>query len=222
LTRNNIDPQSFTEKEVKTLTDPKSWKLCTRSGVPIRTITMLLTMSNPVTISGKDNVERYFMGGNNHHMEVLENVDTGQWKALFWDTFTVASRVRPRKGQTKLPIVIGRELDQLRHEHRLTPDLERLYDGYRFVLSLSAGEMVYLKDEITGEPDFFVIGEVNKARNCVVASPHWDARRAKAKGVASPRHEIELRLQKLQRMIVSREMIKAVIDPLGRIRWAND
>jgi CRISPR-associated endonuclease Csn1 len=220
--RNGINPRAFSEKELKSLIDPSDWKLCTRSGVPIRTVTMLLTMSNPVTIRGKDDVERYYMGGNNHHMEILENDKTGQWKALFWDTYTVARRVRPPRTEESLPMVIGRELEQLRQEHRLSPELERLYAGCHFVVSLAAGETVYLKNETTGDAEFFVITEVNKARNCVVASPHWDARRAKGKGVDDPRQEIELRLHKLQRLIVSRDQIKAVVDPLGDIRWVND
>ncbi len=63
LQRNGIDPSSFSEKDIKALTTPDEWKLRTLSGVPIKSLTMLLAMSDPISVTGKDGVERYFMGG---------------------------------------------------------------------------------------------------------------------------------------------------------------
>ena len=84
LKGHNIDPTKFTDKDIKTLTDPNDWKLRTRSGVPIFTVTVLLTLSDPISIVGKDGVERFYVGGNNHHMEILESEESGKWLGHCW------------------------------------------------------------------------------------------------------------------------------------------
>lgn len=215
LQRNGIDPSSFSERDIKALTSPDEWKLRTLSGVPIKSLTMLLAMSDPISITGKDGVERYFMGGNNHHMEILEDERTHRWSSVTWDMQSVARRVRPLRGQRKLPTVIGRQLPQLLADGALPDELAPKYQGKRFVMSLAIGETLFLKHKETKTPGYFVVYKLD-AKNAYL-HPHWDSRRASGKGIENPRDEIKLSANQIQELVVDPRKIKVKVSPLGAV-----
>jgi hypothetical protein len=221
LQRNGVDPNSFSDKDIKSLTASNDWRLCTLSGVPIKSLTMLLTMTDPVSITGADGVERYFMGGNNHHMEILEDEKTGRWSSFTWDMHTVARRVRPRRGESKLPSVLGRQLAQLIADRALPEDLARKYKGKRFVMSLAIGETLFLRNKQTNTPGYYVVYKLDA--KSAFFHPHWDARRASGKGVENPREEIKLSAGQIQQLVVDPQQIKVRVSPLGEVfPLAND
>ena len=157
-----------------------SGRLRMPSGVPIKTVVLLRTINDPIVIETPGKPTRIFLGGNNHHMEILEDEKTGQWSGQCWDTFTVTRRIRPPKGMPKLPMVIGRELDRLRDERLLPDELEPVYRNKCFVMSLAEGEIIHARrrDRNADAVDavgFFVVVKIDKGRNRVHFAPHWDA-----------------------------------------------
>lgn len=137
-----------------------------------------------------------------------------------------------KKKRDRHKSVIKRITSRINNEFPLIDRCHR--KGKKFKLSLAIGEMVQLYDKERCEkgihqPELFHVVEVKKAskasrqaENKVVVVPHWDARRAKGKGVDNPRIEYELSAGKIQELIVEIRRLKARVDPLGRIRWAND
>jgi CRISPR-associated endonuclease Csn1 len=231
LRQNGVDPESFTDSDIKLLTESNDWKLRTATGYPIKSVTVLLAMTDPVSITGKDGVERHFMGGSNHHMEILSVQKSGNWIGLTIPTFVAAKRNAARLRALKKAGVPS--INQLR---RLPKNERRKYrwlfaetgrthpivdrtdrEGKQFVLSLAIGEMLFLKHKETKQPGFFIVYKLDDSN--VFLNPHWDARRAKGKGVDNPREQIQLSPRQIQALIVDPERIKAAIDPLGRIRW---
>ncbi len=174
-----LDPDDFTEKQITTIT--KTGSLRMPSGVPIRGATLLYTITEPVVIHSKEGIPRVYIGGNNHHYEILEDLKTGKWVGRCWDMFTVAQRIRPPKGRPKLPMVIGRDLDRVLKEGLLDDEASQFYRGRRFVMSLSEGEIIYCRNKNRdlgqqGAMGYFVVVKLDKDR--ITLAPHWDARKA--------------------------------------------
>jgi CRISPR-associated endonuclease Csn1 len=96
-----VDPDSFTDNELKQAVEAGA--ICHASGVPIRSVVLLRTMSDPVVISRKrqDYVtgkpvpdsdpasRRAYVGGNNHHIEI--RVATKKSGAEDWSGEVVTS-----------------------------------------------------------------------------------------------------------------------------------
>lgn len=108
LRQEGLDPDSFTKKELKKLcptNDPANWKLRQASGVPIRSVVLLRTMSDPVIITRKKpeyatgkmiqddgkRSKRAYVGGNNHHIEIRVN-EKGKWEGRMVTAFEAAQR----------------------------------------------------------------------------------------------------------------------------------
>lgn len=94
-----LDPDKFTPAQIKALCrqdKPGEWKLRHASGIPIRSVVLLRTMSDPVIISrwasdhktgdrhklydantgqGDATAARAYVGGNNHHIEIRVATD---------------------------------------------------------------------------------------------------------------------------------------------------
>ncbi|MDZ4688846.1 MAG: type II CRISPR RNA-guided endonuclease Cas9 [Planctomycetaceae bacterium] len=173
-----LNPDGFTDKQIAEVA--KADQLRMPSGVPIRGITLLRTITEPVVIRTPGKPVRVFQGGNNHHFEILTDEKTGKWVGQCWDMFTVARRVRPPAGQPKLPMVIGRDLESVLNRDLLDDEAAAFYRGCRFVMSLSQGEVLYCrhKDRELGTSDavgYFVVVKLDKDR--ITLAPHWDARR---------------------------------------------
>ncbi len=157
LTRHGIDPDNFGDRDMKKMTDRTDYKLRLSSGVPIYSLTMMRTLNEPIRIVGRDGVERFYVGGNNHHFEIVEDLKTGRWSGIPVDMFEAARRVRPPRREPK------RDLIQRDHG-----------PGKRFIMSLAEGETVWMKHPKTGNPGYFVVFKLTKARLFFIH--HWDAR----------------------------------------------
>lgn len=182
LTQHHIDPDNFSKKEIEELA--KSGQLRMPSGVPIKSVIVLRTINSPIIIKSPSKPPRVYVGGNNHHLEIIEDETTGKWSGTVWDTFTVSQRVNPpkRKGtNSKLPMVIGRELESLKQEDSLPKQLQKYYENKTFVMSLAEGEMIFARrnDREPDSPDaidYYVVVKLDKKR--IFFAHHWDARRA--------------------------------------------
>jgi CRISPR-associated endonuclease Csn1 len=81
-------------------------------------IANVLSPESVIIIASRPNT--HYESGSNHHVEILENLDTGKWKGRFVTTFAAAQRTR-----TKMPVVDRTD-----------------EPGWRFVMSLSANDCV--------------------------------------------------------------------------------
>ncbi|HCO27107.1 MAG: type II CRISPR RNA-guided endonuclease Cas9 [Gimesia sp.] len=221
LKKNQINPDKFDKNDIKALS--KSGKLNMPSGVPIKTIVVLRTIKSPIIIKSPNKAPRVFVGGNNHHLEILEDTKTGNWSGTVWDTFTVSQRINPPKtngNAAKLPMVIGRELEKLKQENRLPGHLQKHYENKSFVMSLAEGEMIYgqmpeKKNEVSEWIGYFVVVKLSK--KSIFFAPHWDARRA------DQQHRWEISIQKLKNIGVGESLpFKVSINPLGTVSKIND
>ena len=198
LRDNHVDPDSFTENDMESLTRPDDYKLRFRkSGRPIYDVTMVRTVGEPIKISRprRDGVERYYVGENNHHVEVVEDIETGTWDYALVDMYTAVKRVKPAKGEKRKPMI--------QRDHG---------PGKRFLMSLAEGETLYMKSppmEKTkvDEYDYFVVAKIDE-RN-VHFVHHTDARPAKAKKnpktgfTEEPRELIRLSARQLQAAVLA-------------------
>lgn len=203
-----LDPDAFALAQLKPLCQPDGWKLCHASGVPIRSVVLLRTMSDPVIIPRKlpeyatDKMRRdddpaslrAYVGGNNHHIEIraAKNKNGGViWSGVIVSGYEAARRKLARieairaagvpRNLRKLP---GAERAKwkpaLREAEQLHPLVDRRDDdqlGGRFVMSLSEGEMLFMKHKHRDEVGYFVVAKLDKPQ-AVVLVPHWDARSA--------------------------------------------
>lgn len=222
LIQRDIDPDNFSKKEIEELT--KSGYLKMPSGVPIKSVIVLRTINSPIIIKTPNKSPRVYVGGNNHHLEIIEDETTRKWSGTVWDTFTVAQRVNPpkRKGvNAKLPMVIGRELESLKQENRLPEHLRNHYDNKNFVMSLAEGEMIFARrnDREPDAPDavdYYVVVKLDKKR--VFFAHHWDARRADQQD----RWGASFSDLKILGPNPDQPPFKVTIDPLGQVRRIKD
>jgi len=228
-------PYQFTEKDIKKLTDPNNYQLKWPSGVPIYDVTMVCAISDPVKIVRRDGVERYYFSRNNHHMEILEDLKTGKWSGYCWDMFRVARRVLPPKNlkESKLPMVIGRKLEQLCAENVLEERLKQLYPddyldifkfykGKKFVMSLAIGETVYLREPQSNKADYFVVFKIEDGKMHFVR--HTDARPAEKKDEVPAREEFSLSPIQLSQLEPEPDVkpYKVRVSPLGEVTRIDD
>ncbi|MCH7994606.1 MAG: hypothetical protein IIB57_09190, partial [Planctomycetes bacterium] len=108
--------------------------------------------------------KRVYIGGNNHHVPIRENRNTGKWLGTVVSTFDAAKRVRMQKRDA---------VDRSDDEHT------------SFIMSLAEGEMIYArrwdpkKKKATGRADYFVLCKLKSGSSCRIHfAPHWDARKA--------------------------------------------
>ena len=178
LTRLGVNPETFSKKQIEEVA--KNHLVRMPSGVPIRRVTLLRTITEPVIIQNSAKPTRVYQGGNNHHFEILRDENSGKWVGRCWDMFTVAQRVRPPRGLPKLPMVIGRDLHRVLAASLLDEQTATFYRGRTFIMSLSQGETLYCrhKDRQYDHPDavgYYVVVKLDKDR--ITLAPHWDAKR---------------------------------------------
>ena len=90
--------------------------------------------------NGQQPIKSYVLG-NNHHVEIIENVHTGKRKGVFVTTMEVAHRVRRQK------------LPPVQRDHG--PD-------WKFIMSLTANDMVQIDDN--GERRTYRVQKMSKGR----------------------------------------------------------
>ncbi len=214
---NNLDPDNFTAKQIQELVKNKGVFL--RSGVPVRRITLLRSPTvreiqrkrwNDATgmmeyyPEEEKNALRLYEPQNNHHIEIREN-EKGKWVGNVVTNFEAAKRVRPPKSSGLAPQpAVNR--DDMEHG--------------KFVMSLSIGEMVYMKHPKTGKPGYFSVFKIDST-NTVHFTPHWDAGRSKATDSCTAREDIALSLNNFSKMGVEADMRpqKVWVSPLGEVKF---
>jgi len=204
LAESGLDPDNFTANEIKKLYE--AGKIIQKSGIPIASVVLLRTMSDPVVIErkrpeyttgrmirdGDPASRRAYLGGNNHHVEIREDA-RGKWAGEIVSAFQAAqrklSRIRafreagvPRpSAMRKLSIEQRRRwrpiISHIEATHPLVDRTDNEAKGGRFVMSLCEGEMLWMKHKHTGEVGYFVVAKLDKPQS-VVLVPHWDARSA--------------------------------------------
>jgi CRISPR-associated endonuclease Csn1 len=163
-----LDPDHFTEKDIESLTKPGDYKLrFPTSGRPIYEITMVRTIKEPIPILRRDGVERYYLNKANHHVEILQDTKTCNWRGICVNMLTAATRTKPPKKQKRQPIV--------QRDHG---------PGKQFIMSLAEGETVFMKSPSmkrtkTEEYDYFIVAKIDE--NKIEFVHHTDARPATAK-----------------------------------------
>lgn len=179
LHRNGLDPDRFKPADIKKLV--AEGKLTMASGIPIKSVVLLRTNTDPVIIPRKrwdpganrmvpdddPHAVRVYIGGNNHHIAIRENRKTGRWSGKVVRMFEAARRVRPAQSP-----------DGSREGPR--PAVDRSdHANARFVMSLAEGEMIYArrKDRPEELADYFVVCKIDPSGRIHLA-PHWDARKA--------------------------------------------
>ncbi|MCC5829201.1 MAG: HNH endonuclease [Phycisphaeraceae bacterium] len=204
-----LDPDSFTTTDIKRLCpadNPANWLLRMPSGVPIKSVVLLRTMTDPVMIDRKrpdyasnrmvhdDNPasQRAYVGGNNHHIEIRVNA-RGKWSGQIVSGFQAAQRKLARlrafrQAGIPKPDVFRKltkaerkklhpTIAEIERQHPLVDRTDNQEKGGRFVMSLCEGETLCMKHKHTGQVSYFVVAKLDKPRSIVLV-PHWDARSA--------------------------------------------
>jgi CRISPR-associated endonuclease Csn1 len=204
-----LNPDGFTKDQIKKAV--LQGRLRQASGVPIRSVVLLRTISDPVIMprrvyepkTGKrvpdlgPQANRVYLGGNNHHIEIREDVKTGEWSGQVVTMFEAAQRLRVPQGDA-----VNRCDGQ----------------GQRFVMSLAEGEAVHMLHPQTKQPGYFVVFKLDKPQT-VHFVHHWDARPSKPMEGQPPREDIALPASRIKRLGVEpgKTPCKVRIDPLGQV-----
>lgn len=199
-----LDPDDFTANQIKKLAESGGIKHA--SGVPIRSVVLLRTMSDPVVIdrrrpdystgemrSDEDPASRRaYVGGNNHHIEIRANAK-GKWSGEIVSAFEAAqrklaklralraARIPKPSDFRKLPKAerarLRPILASIEKAHPLVNRNDNEALGGNFVMSLCEGEMLWMRHKDTDELGYYVVAKLDKPQNIVLV-PHWDARAA--------------------------------------------
>ncbi|HUT36732.1 MAG TPA: type II CRISPR RNA-guided endonuclease Cas9 [Planctomycetota bacterium] len=197
----------------------KGAQLTMPSGVPIRRVRLLKKIEDPVEIGGDPRHPRFYIGGNNHHFEIVQDEGTGRWRGRGVKMFDVARRIHPPKGQPRLPAILGTKAPVLAEQGLLSADDQRFYRGTRFVMALCKGDTLLMKDPDVKDPDaaaqgYFVVVKINP--ESVEMVEHWDARPATATDRQPPRRLIPIRPEHLRGLGAR----KARVGALGEVDMA--
>ena len=178
LQANGLNPDSFTPRDMTHLVQDGQLRM--PSGVPIRRVRLLRKHSDPVELTSDPHHPRYYRGGNNHHMEILEDRHTGRWTGRCVTMFEATQRVRPPKGVPKLPLILGPHAEELGGQGKLPSRLHAFYQGRRFAMVLFKGDTLHMRDPDTGAPSFFTVIKFSPGKVQLV--DHSDARPSTARG----------------------------------------
>lgn len=199
-----LNPDNFKKKDIKKLAGDGVFKHT--SGVPIRSVVLLRKMTKPVLIQrkkpkyGSTDMEhdpnprslRAYVGGNNHHIEFRLSAK-GRFTGTLVTAFEAAQRNLARlRALRAAGVPDGKRLRELprakrRAFSRTIAEIEALYPIVdrrddpkrgRFVMSVSEGEMLWMRHKITKEVGYFVVAKLDDSNKFQVI-PHWDARPSK-------------------------------------------
>ena len=99
----------------------------------------VVTRMNPATVHAmkdRDGKEfKHLKYGNNHHVEIIEHVETGKRKGVFVTAMEAARRARI----AKVPVV--------QKDGPWKVGVEELHDGWKFVIALSTNDIVELDNK---------------------------------------------------------------------------
>lgn len=211
------DADSFTASDLGRLL--KDGPLRMPSGVPIKRITLLRTMNDPVLIKRRKfdyatglwrddecpRAMRAYLGGNNHHIEIREDAH-GRWSGDVVRTYKAAQRLSAGRS------LVDRSFDEAR--------------GGRFVMSLAQGDTVLMRSKEGNQIGYFVVFKLDKPQT-IQFKRHWDARKATGEKDEegrllpdSKRDEMPVTAAQLKVLAPPGEAtpIKVAVDPLGGVR----
>jgi CRISPR-associated endonuclease Csn1 len=214
LRNEGLDPDNFSKKDIKKLIKEKGVFL--KSRVPIRQFTLLRSPTvvtiprkqwNPNTgkieYDSNPKAIRAYEPQNNHHIEIREN-GKGKWTGEVITNFDAAKRVNPPKssGVKSQPAVNRNDTEE-----------------GKFIMSLSIGEMMYMKHPETKEPGYFVIFKID-GTGAIHFTPHFDAGRDKETEKVKAREDVRLSASQLQTLGVEPDGVpqKVWINPLGEVK----
>ena len=217
LQSGGLDPDRFTDKQMKEFV--KAGRLQMPSGLPIKSVIIIAPISKPVRIkvrvpftkdqavnsrTGKP-LYRYHISRTNHHIEILEDKETGDWSSTVVRTIDAVERVRLKK---------------------LTAVNRTERDGKFFVLSLAEGETVHMLHPATKVPGYFVLFKIDRDPDRLHFIHHWDAGASKDSEDQEAREDVgggitSGNLKKLG-PIEGSPPYKVQVDPLGNVRRLND
>ena len=183
------------------------------SGVPVKSVILLWTIKDPVVMPRKvydpetgrrvtdsdPRTVRAYIGRNNHHIEIREDVKTGKWSGRVVTMFVAVQRVRRQK------------LDAVNRSDSAQ---------HRFIMSLAEGETIHMRHPETGQPGYFVVFKLDRPQK-IHFIEHWDARPSMATAEQSAREDISNGIppSKLKAMGVEpgTPPCKVRVDPLGQV-----
>jgi CRISPR-associated endonuclease Csn1 len=222
LKREGLEPDSFTGKQIKELLKKKD--LVLDSGVPVRRVTLVRkptvveikrrqwdSTTGRMVYDENPRSRRYYEPQNNHHIEIRENKQ-GKWIGQVLTNFEATKRVRPSKSSGQKPKSAVNRNDT---------------NSGKFVMSMSIGEMIYMKHPKTGDEDYFVVFKID-GNGTIHLTPHWDAGRDKETERCPAREDIKLPSKKtgglkaadLQKLGVEADKLpqKVWVGPLGEVK----
>jgi CRISPR-associated endonuclease Csn1 len=163
-----------------------------KSGVPIKKVRMLEESETFRQVSSRRSTQ-FVKPGNNHHIIYWAEGDGENEK---WTADVITMWDAAKRARSSLPPI-----------DRTPPH------GKRFVMSLSAGEMFELVDP-NGEVQLCVVRKMDQRSKRVYYKRDTDARETEQIN----KDNLYLSPKRMQEVGAK----KVVVDPLGRIRWAND
>lgn len=160
--------------------------------VPIHYVTIRKSFVTFYSVGSGHGV-RHVQSDSNHHMEIVEDIETGQW-----DGHVVSMYEAHRRMTLKKPVVI--------RDHGLKK---------RFVFSLSGGEIIDMHNS-NGVKELFVISSIweEKGKARIQFKPLHDARTLKDIG--------KVGLTAFPRGLHDKQCEKKAVSPLGEIFNASD
>jgi len=210
LVQNENDPKkAFKVKEPLYLPNKKG------NPIPIKKVRVWQTSNTMVQLRPYIWTEP----GSNHHVEIFRVKDEGKYKnklvKKIWTTWETSQRIKKyclRNNDNKIPnLIITQE----------NPYPEQ-FKNVEFIMSLSAGETVKMIDRQGKEVLSRVIKmSGDKDSTTSIDILFWKVQAAKVEGKINQQTPNVYRITTLQDFD-KLKMQKVTVDPLGRIRWAND
>ncbi|GMW02457.1 MAG: hypothetical protein AMXMBFR84_35930 [Candidatus Hydrogenedentota bacterium] len=158
---NHLSADEFSPKDVQRLLESGAFRM--PSGVPITAVKVLRTIKNPVVIQSRGKPRRVYIGGNNHHVEILRNRSNGRWSGRCVSMYEAIQRLKGVDESANTLLI------QKNHGDKL-----------QFVMSLAEGEMIHARPKQGSETGYFVVKklELDGKSISIVLAPDWDARSA--------------------------------------------
>jgi CRISPR-associated endonuclease Csn1 len=179
LAEAGCDPDTFRDSDIRRAADNGAFRHL--SGVPIRTVTLLVPLSRPVLIQRKRHdyvtgrripdqnpkATRAYTGGNNHHIEIRVDDATGRWTGTLVSAFQAMQRNTDRLGalrragapsparlkqMTRAERAVWKDVfAAAARDHGIVDRRDNPALGGRFVMSLAEGETLWMKHPGDGD-----------------------------------------------------------------------
>ncbi len=135
--------------------DPNNPLLHIDGKTPIRTVRLVTNFNKSTTHpirKGQSRDYKFFKYGNNHHVEIIEHVNSGKRKGIFVTAMEAAQRARRAK------------TDIVQRNHG---------EGWKFIMSLAVNDLVLVENN--GSTDFFRVQLLDGSNEAIVLRKHTAA-----------------------------------------------